>query len=79
MAMDIETVTHLFKTGESAVGNCPGVSRGGGGFVVTGKVLTDATLARVKDLGDDEVAVWVPIDVLDPERLSGLSEFGGSA
>ncbi len=79
MAMDIENVQHLYKTGESTVGNCPGVARGGGGFLVTGKAVTAATAGRVPDVGSDEAVVLVPIDVLDPARLSGLSEFGGSA
>lgn len=77
MPMHIENVSLLYNTGNCAADDCPGVSRGGGGIVVTGTVLDAATLAGMEGVGADETAVWVPIDVLDPAKLRRLQEYGG--
>jgi len=66
-----------FKTAGSTIEGCPARYRvldGQGGYVIQGKKLDAATLAMVDDLGtanhsplaDDETAVWVPADIIDP-------------
>lgn len=58
----------MWKTGESKTGGCPAVYSAEGGYVVQGKVLDEATRAQLEDLAPDEVAVFVPADVLDRFR-----------
>ena len=63
---------YLWKTGESQVENCPALyrvtSEGRDGYVVQGKHLDAETRAQLRQLGDDETAVFVPADVLDKLR-----------
>jgi hypothetical protein len=65
---------YLWKTDGSQVENCPALYRVTSGdqegYVVQGKHLDEATRAQLRQLGDDETAVFVPADVLD--KLRGL-------
>ena len=58
----------MWKTGESKSGGCPAVYSTQGGYVVQGRILDDETRAQLEDLAADEVAVFVPADVLDRFR-----------
>lgn len=63
--MDIE---FQWKTGTSAVENCPArykVTSAEGGYIIQGKHLSAETRAKLRQLADDEDAVWVPADVID--------------
>ena len=60
----------MWKDSGSNVGNCPALYETEGGYIVQGKVLDAVTLFQVQDLGDDEMAIFVPANVLD--RLKGL-------
>jgi len=62
--MEIE---FLWKTIGSGGSGCPALYRAEGGYVVQGIVLDDATRAALRDLADNEDAVFVPADVI--ERL----------
>ena len=61
----------MWKDAGSNVGNCPAMYEAPGGYVVQGKLLDDATRAQLRDLGDDEMAVFVPANVID--RIRDLS------
>lgn len=62
-------VEFMWKTGNSVTGNCPAMYRtsheGQDGYLIQGKIVSAATLARLRDLGDDEGAVFVPADVVN--------------
>ena len=60
----------MWKDSGSNVGNCPALYQTEGGYIVQGKVLDGVTLMQVQDLGDDEMAVFVPANVID--RIKGL-------
>lgn len=60
----------LWKDSGSGVTHCPALYEADGGFVVQGKLLDEATRAQLRQLGEDETAVWVPANVL--ERLRDL-------
>lgn len=63
--MDIE---FMWKDGDSGGGGCPAlysVREAPGGYVVQGKKINDATRAVLRQLADDEDAVFVPANVLD--------------
>lgn len=60
----MRTLKFLWKAGNSIGGNCPALYEVEDGYVVQGKVLADGETAQLRDLGDDEVAVFVPTDVL---------------
>ena len=60
----------MWKDSGSNVGNCPALYETEGGYIVQGKVLDAATLFQVQDLGGDEMAVFVPANVID--RIKGL-------
>jgi hypothetical protein len=64
-------ITFMWKTGPSNVGNCPAIYRAPGGYVVQGKALGPATRGQLRELGDDETAVFVPADVIDRIREDG--------
>ena len=73
--MEIE---FMWKTGASATGSCPaqyrvnGIMDGhSGGYIIQGKRISNTARARLRDLGDDEEAVWVPDDVIDRNRDLG--------
>ena len=61
----------MWKDRDSNVGNCPAMYEAPGGYVVQGKALDAATRAQLRDLGDDETAVFVPANVID--RISGFA------
>jgi hypothetical protein len=63
-------IEFMWKTGDSAVENCPALYRAPGGYVIQGKVLDAETRAALRQLGGDEDAVFVPADVID--RIKGL-------
>jgi hypothetical protein len=68
----IEQIEIMWKDEDSRTGNCPGLHRvveGSAGYVVVGKVTDPKLRDQVPDIGDDEVAVYVPSNVLD--RLRG--------
>lgn len=65
--MDIE---FMWKDSNSGGGGCPALYRAPGGFVVQGKRLDSETRAQLRQLLDDEDAVYVPDNVLD--RLKDL-------
>jgi hypothetical protein len=57
----------MFKTVGSNIGNCPAryeVTSGEGGYVVQGKRLSRKDRKKLRDLGRDETAVWVPSDII---------------
>ncbi|GAB4087010.1 hypothetical protein GCM10028784_36400 [Myceligenerans cantabricum] len=64
--MDVE---FMWKDKESKTDNCPALYRAGGGYIVQGVKLDDATRAQLRQLADDEDGVFVPANVLD--RLRG--------
>lgn len=68
--MDPLILEFLWKDISSQTNNCPALYRTVGGYVVQGKVLDDTTRAALRDLADDEAAVFVPANVLD--RLAAL-------
>jgi hypothetical protein len=57
-----------FKTADSLVDECPArykVIDGKGGYVIQGKRLDDATRAMLRQIANDEDAVWVPADIVE--------------
>jgi hypothetical protein len=69
--MHFDQIEFMWKDADSHVGDCPALYRVDGGYVVQGKKLDADTLARLRDLGIDEGAVFVPDNVLD--RLPALT------
>jgi hypothetical protein len=65
-AMEIK---FMWKTRESATGNCPALYKAPGGYVVQGKALDAETKTQLRQFGGDEDAVFVPADVID--RIKG--------
>jgi hypothetical protein len=63
-------IKFMWKTRNSATGNCPAMYQAPGGYVIQGKKLDAATRAQLRDLGTDEDGVFVPADVID--RIKGL-------
>lgn len=55
----------MWKDGASGGGGCPALYRTEGGYVVQGVKLDDATRAQLRQLAEDEDAVFVPANVLD--------------
>jgi hypothetical protein len=56
------------------VENCPALYRvvgGPGGYVVQGRQVPTAVLAKLRQLGIDENAVWVQDDVIDGPGQTG--------
>ena len=66
--MEFDQLDFMWKTDGSNTGNCPALYKVDGGYVVQGKTLGRGTAARLRDLGADEGAVFVPGDVLDRLR-----------
>lgn len=58
-------ITYLWKDTGSGGGGCPALYAAPGGYVVQGKALDDATRAKLRQLADDEDAIYVPANVLD--------------
>lgn len=68
-------VTFMWKDANSNTGECPGLSKVPGGYLVQGIPAGPRTLATLADqchLGEGEVAVFVPDNVLD--RLRAATE-----
>lgn len=63
-------IEFLWKDSQSGGGNCPAIYKAPGGYVVQGKNLDADTRAQLRQLGDDEDAIFVPANVLD--RLQDL-------
>lgn len=57
-------LTYLWKDVHSATGGCPALYETDGGFVVQGVQLDAETRAQLRDLADNEDAVFVPANVL---------------
>ena len=66
--MDIE---FMWKDKDSGGGGCPALYRAPDGYVVQGKALDPETRAMLRQLADDEDAIYVPANVLD--RLKDLA------
>ncbi|MFC7247165.1 lipid A biosynthesis lauroyl acyltransferase [Catellatospora aurea] len=58
----------LWKDSSSGGGGCPTLYAVDGGYVVQGVKLTDADRAQLRQLADNEDAVFVPANVLDRLR-----------
>lgn len=63
--MEIGELVFLWKTSTSGGGNCPALYKTEGGYVVQGKRIGPASQARLRNLGSDEDAIFIPADVLD--------------
>lgn len=61
-------LTFLWKDSGSGGGGCPALYATAGGYVVQGVHLDAETRAQLRQLADDEDAVWVPANVLDRLR-----------
>jgi hypothetical protein len=61
-------LTYLWKDNGSGGGGCPALYRVAGGYVVQGVRLDDETRSQLRQLADDEDAVFVPANVLDRLR-----------
>lgn len=62
---DMLNLNFLWKDDGSGGGGCPALYRTDGGYVVQGKMIDDATRGTLRQLADDEDAVFVPANVLD--------------
>jgi hypothetical protein len=61
-------LTFMWKDSNSGAGGCPALYSTQDGYVVQGVKLDDATRAALRDLADNEDAVFVPANVLDRLR-----------
>lgn len=61
-------IRFMWKDEDSNVGNCPAIYEAPGGYVIQGKHIDDDTRERIRDLGGDETAVFVPANVIDRIR-----------
>jgi hypothetical protein len=61
----------LWKDDGSGGGGCPALYRTEGGYVVQGVKIDDRSRAQLRQLADDEDAVYVPANVLDRLREVG--------
>lgn len=68
--MEFDEITFMWKDESSNIGDCPAIYRVDGGYIVQGKHLGDRTAGRLRDLGSDETAVFVPANVLDRLRVT---------
>jgi hypothetical protein len=64
-------IQFLWKDTGSGGGGCPAIYKAPGGYVVQGKNLDAETRAQLRQLADDEDAIFVPANVLD--RLQDLT------
>jgi hypothetical protein len=58
----------LWKDEGSGGGGCPALYKTDGGYVVQGVILDEETRAHLRQLADNEDAVFVPANVLDRLR-----------
>lgn len=61
-------IEFLWKDLGSGGGGCPALYKTDGGYVVQGKTLDAETRAQLRQLADDEDAIFVPANVLDRLR-----------
>lgn len=61
-------IDFMWKDGNSSSTTCPALYKAPGGYVVQGGRLDAETKAQLRQLADDEDAVWVPANVLDRLR-----------
>lgn len=68
--ISVPDVEFLMKDPNSNLGGCPAlyVTRVANGYIVQGKALDDATRGLLRDMADDEDAVFVPAALLDSFR-----------
>lgn len=64
----MRTLKYLWKDRDSVSGDCPALYETEGGYVVQGVKLTDEERAQLRQLADNEDAVYVPANVLDRLR-----------
>jgi hypothetical protein len=69
-----EFIEFLWKDDASNVGDCPSLSKGRldgrDGYFVVGKRTSQGLRTQIPQVGDDDVAVFVPANVID--RIKGL-------
>ena len=58
-------IRFMWKDANSGGGGCPALYETRGGYVVQGKTLDDETRAQLRQLAEDETAVFIPANVLD--------------
>lgn len=58
-------LTFMWKDPGSMSGDCPALYETEGGYVVQGKMLDHDARAQLRQLAEDEDAVFVPAAVLD--------------
>lgn len=61
-------IEFLWKDLGSGGGGCPALYKTDGGYVVQGKTLDAETRAQLRQLANDEDAIFVPANVLDRLR-----------
>jgi hypothetical protein len=66
--MHFDELKFMFKDSDSVGGSCPAYYEVDGGAVFQGKTLDAATKAKLRDLADDEDAVFVPQNIVDRIR-----------
>lgn len=64
----MRNLTYLWKDDNSGMNGCPSLYATEGGYVVQGIQLTDDERAQLRNLADNEDAVFVPANVLDKLR-----------
>lgn len=65
---EISKIEFMWKDEASRTGGCPSISRvrqGPDGYVVVGKKTSPEVRAMIEEISDDEIAVFVPANVLD--------------
>jgi hypothetical protein len=69
--MEIEKVEFMWKDDKSYTGSCPSISKvvkGPAGYVLVGKKTDPALRAQIPEVGDDEIVMFVPANVIDRIR-----------
>lgn len=61
-------IKFLWKDTGSLNGGCPALYATDGGYVVQGVTLDPETRAQLRDLADNEDAIFVPANVIDRIR-----------
>ncbi|GII23803.1 lipid A biosynthesis lauroyl acyltransferase [Planosporangium mesophilum] len=64
----MRNLVYLWKDADSGGGGCPALYTTNGGYVVQGIRLTGDERAQLRQLADNEDAVYVPANVLDRLR-----------
>jgi hypothetical protein len=66
-----DKIEFMWKDGNSWKEDCPALHRAPGGYFVQGRPATADEQAQLRWLGDGEVAVFVPANVLDRLKTEG--------